>query len=87
MNTGDIWAMIAQTALNYIFVSVLTTGASKSTVTDLKTDLRTTKEDIMSELKDTRETLLNQNEAATKTLIDMNEVKQIEQRNQNNDSD
>ena len=87
MSTGHIWAMIAQTALNYIFVSVLTAGAQKSTVTDLKTDLRTTKEDIMSELKDTRETLLNQNEAATKTIIDMSEVRQIEQRNQNNDTD
>lgn len=74
MSTGDVWALIAQTALNYIFVSVLTSNSSKSTVTDLKTDLRTTKEDIMSELKDTRETLLNQNEAATKTLIDMKQA-------------
>ena len=74
MTTAHIWGMIAQTALNYIFVSVLTAGAQKSTVTDLKTDLRTTKEDIMSELKDTRETLLNQNEAATKTLIDLKQA-------------
>lgn len=74
MSTGQVWALIAQTALNYIFVSVLTSNSQKSTVTDLKTDLRTTKEDIMSELKDTRETLLNQNEAATKTLIDMKQA-------------
>lgn len=74
MSTGHIVAIIAQTALNYIFVSVLTSGAQKATVTDLKTDLRTTKEDIMSELKDTRETLLNQNQAATKALIDIQEA-------------
>ena len=72
--TGHIWEMIATTALNYIFVSVITGNSQKATVTDLKTDLRTTKEDIMSELKDTRETLLNQNEAATKTLIDMKQA-------------
>lgn len=86
MSTGHVWALIAQTALNYIFVSVLTSNSQKSTVTDLKTDLRTTKEDIMSELKDTRETLLNQNEAATKTLIDMQQAAEYgNNQNQNTD--
>ena len=74
MTMAHIVGLIAQTALNYIFVSVITANAQKATVTDMKTDLRTTKEDIMSELKDTRETLLNQNEAATKTLIDMKQA-------------
>lgn len=86
MTTGQVWALIAQTALNYIFVSVLTSNSQKSTVTDLKTDLRTTKEDLMSELKDTRETLLNQNQAATKTLIDIQETAQ-NANSKNNNSD
>lgn len=83
MTTGHIWAMIAQTALNYIFVSVISSNSQKSTVTDLKTDLRTTKEDLMSELKDTRETLLNQNEAGVKTLIDIQQAAQYGNDNNN----
>lgn len=71
MNHSDIWVMIAQTALNYIFVSVISSGSQKATVTDLKTDLRTTKEDIMSELKDSRESLLKDSEAATMAIIDV----------------
>ncbi len=58
MNQLQIWALIAQTALNYIFVSVITSNNQKQTILDMKTDLRTTKEDIMAELKDSRKNLI-----------------------------
>ena len=83
MNQIELWAAIAQTALNYIFVSVLTSNSQKSTVTDLKTDLRTTKEDIMSELKDSRESLLQQQETTTNAIIEIIK-KEIQQRNKEN---
>jgi hypothetical protein len=54
----QIWSLIAQTALNYIFVSVITANSQKATVTDMKTDLRTTKEDLMAELKDSRKNII-----------------------------
>lgn len=67
----EIIAFIAQTALTYIFVQIATGNASKQTVLDQKTDLRTTKEDIMSELKDTREAVLRESEVSTKAIIDI----------------
>ena len=54
----NVWAEIAQAALNFIVVSALTTKSQESTVADMKLDLRTTKEDIMSEIKETRVELL-----------------------------
>lgn len=51
MHQSEFWAEIAQAALNFIVVNALTQSAQKATVTDLKTDLRTTKEDIMAEIK------------------------------------
>lgn len=57
---------VAQATLNYIVVSALTSGAQQRTVTDVKTDLRTTKEDIMAELKDSRENILTQIELVAK---------------------
>lgn len=54
----EIWSLIAQTALNYIFVSVITSNNQKQTILDMKTDLRTTKEDIMAELKDSRKNII-----------------------------
>jgi hypothetical protein len=54
----EIWSLIAQTALNYIFVSVITANNQKQTILDMKTDLRTTKEDIMAELKDSRKNII-----------------------------
>lgn len=54
----EIWAIIAQSALNYIFISVINSSNQKQTVTDLKTDLRTTKEDLMAELKDSRKNII-----------------------------
>ena len=66
MNFAGFWESVAQAALNYIVVSALTSGAQQRTVTDMKTDLRTTKEDIMSELKDSRENILTQIELGAK---------------------
>lgn len=71
MNETEIIAFIAQTALTYIFVQVATANASKQTVTDQKTDLRTTKEDLLSELKDTREAFLRESEVSTTAIIDV----------------
>lgn len=67
----EIWVLIAQTALNYIFVQVITGNNQKQTVMDLKTDLRTTKEDIMAELKDSRESLLRESEISTTAIVDV----------------
>lgn len=58
MTQIEIWAIIAQSALNYIFISVINSNNQKQTVTDMKTDLRTTKEDIMAELKDSRKNII-----------------------------
>lgn len=58
MSQLEIWAMIAQSALNYIFISIISANNQKMTVTDMKTDLRTTKEDIMAELKDSRKNII-----------------------------
>ncbi len=72
MTQLEIWASIAQVALNYIFVSTISAANQKQTVTDLKTDLRTTKEDLMNELKDSR-----------KNIIEMLELIEKQQGNQN----
>lgn len=58
MTQIEIWAIIAQSALNYIFISVINSNSQKQTVTDMKTDLRTTKEDLMAELKDSRKNII-----------------------------
>lgn len=71
MSQIEIIAFIAQTAITYIFIQVATGNAQKQTVTDNKTDLRTTKEDLFSELKDTRESLLRESEISTKAIIDI----------------
>lgn len=71
MSQIEIIAFIAQTALTYIFIQIATGNAQKQTVTDNKTDLRTTKEDLFSELKDTREALLRESEISTKATIDI----------------
>lgn len=71
MNTTEVMAFIIQLLASYIFVSVATNNASKQTVLDQKTDLRTTKEDLMSELKDTREAFLRESEISTTAIIDI----------------
>ncbi len=58
MTETEIWYAIAQSALNYIFISVINSSNQKQTVTDMKTDLRTTKEDLMAELKDSRKNII-----------------------------
>ena len=60
MTQLDIWVQVAQMAINYIVVSTISASNQKMTVTDLKTDLRTTKDDLMSGLKITEEQLINQ---------------------------
>lgn len=71
MSQIEIIAFIAQTAITYIFIQIATGNAQKQTVTDNKTDLRTTKEDLFSELKDTREALLRESEVSTTAIIDI----------------
>ena len=58
MTQLEIWYAIANSALNFIFISIISQNGQKQTVTDLKTDLRTTKEDIMAELKDSRKNII-----------------------------
>lgn len=59
MNTSQLWAEIAQAALNFIVVNSLTASNQSKTVTDVKTDLRTTKEDLMQEIKEVEQTIIN----------------------------
>lgn len=60
MDKVFLWSQIAQMAINYIVVSTISATNQKQTVTDVKTDLRTTKEDLMSAVKITEEQLINQ---------------------------
>lgn len=60
MDKVFLWSQIAQMAINYIVVSTISATNQKQTVTDVKTDLRTTKEDLMSAVKITEEQILNQ---------------------------
>lgn len=71
MNLHLMWQGIAEAALNYIVVSTISNMTAQKTISDVKTDLRTTKEDMMAELKDTRESILNQIELSTKAEIDV----------------
>lgn len=67
MDIASLWESVAQAALNFIVVNTITNSAQAKTVTDMKTDLRTTKEDIMSELKDSRKNILTQIELVEKS--------------------
>lgn len=60
MDKVFLWSQIAQMAINYIVVSTISASNQKQTITDVKTDLRTTKEDLMSAVKITEEQLINQ---------------------------
>lgn len=53
-----VWVEIAQAALNFIVVNALTASAQSKTVTDMKTDLRTTKEDLMMEIKESGQEIM-----------------------------
>lgn len=71
MDMGTMWMGIAEAALNYIVVSTISAMNTKQTVSDVKTDLRTTKEDLMSELKDSREVILSDIDAAMNTQLEL----------------
>ena len=58
MTQLEIWYAIANSALNFIFITIISGNNQKQTVTDMKTDLRTTKEDLMNELKDSRKNII-----------------------------
>ena len=58
MTQLEIWYAIANSALNFIFISIISGNGQKATVPDMKTDLRTTKEDLMAELKDSRKNII-----------------------------
>lgn len=57
---------IVQATLNFIIVNAITNSAQQRTITDMKTDLRTTKEDLMNELKDSRKNIIETIELADK---------------------
>lgn len=71
MSQLEIWVIIAQSALNYIFIQIVSGGNQRAIIKDVKTDLRTTKEDLLSELKDSRESLLRDNGTSTQAIIDI----------------
>lgn len=71
MDASTLWMGIAEASLNYIVVSTISSMNQKQTVTDLKTDLRTTKEDLMAEIKDAKETTLAKIDTTTSTEIEI----------------
>lgn len=58
MTQLQIWAFIAQSTINFIVIYIVQGSGQQKTVTDMKTDLRTTKEDLMAELKDSRKNII-----------------------------
>lgn len=68
MNFAGLWESVAQAALNYIVVSTISASNQKQTVTDLKTDLRTTKEDLLAEIKTSKEIILDKIRTDTTAL-------------------
>ena len=81
MNVEGVLESIVQATLNYIVVSSISSSNQKQTVTDLKTDLRTTKEDVMSEIKNSKAVILDK----IKTDITaMNEIMKSENKKEGN---
>lgn len=66
MDYASALESIVQATLNFIVVNSITASAQQRTITDMKTDLRTTKEDLMNELKDSRKNILTQIELVNK---------------------
>ena len=66
MDYASALESIVQATLNFIVVNSITASAQQRTITDMKTDLRTTKEDLMNELKDSRANILTQIELVAK---------------------
>lgn len=60
MDYASVMESIVQATLNYIVVSTITNSSQQKTVTDMKTDLRTTKEDLMNEIKETEKNIIKQ---------------------------
>lgn len=58
MSQLEIWAYIAQSAINFIAIYIVQGLGQQKTVTDMKTDLRTTKEDMMAEIKEIEQNIL-----------------------------
>ncbi len=58
MTQLEIWAFIAQSCLNFIFIYLIQGSGQQKTVTDMKTDLRTTKEDLMAQIKDSNKEVI-----------------------------
>ena len=58
MTQLEIWAFIAQSAINFIVIYIVQGSGQQKTVTDMKTDLRTTKEDLMTEMKEIEQNLI-----------------------------
>lgn len=88
MDQAALWESISQAALNYIVVSTISASNQKQTVTDLKTDLRTTKEDIMSEVKDTRQAIVREVEISTTSEIEIlkNKLEGLEKTQENKEN-
>lgn len=66
MDYASVLESIVQATLNFIVVNALTTSSQQKTVTDMKTDLRTTKEDLMSEIKEIEQNIIDQLKLAQK---------------------
>lgn len=73
MSQLEIWAFIAQSCLNFIFIYLIQANSQSKTVMDMKTDLRTTKDDIMNELKDSRKNIIEMLEIIEKEKGKQNE--------------
>lgn len=71
MNVETVLEAITQATINYIVVSTISSSNQKQTVTDLKTDLRTTKEDLLAEMKNTREAILAKVETDTTAEVEI----------------
>lgn len=72
MDYASVLESIVQATLNYIVVSTITNSNQQKTVTDMKTDLRTTKEDLMSEFKETERNIISQLKLAQQIQNDNN---------------
>ena len=75
MNVEGVLESIVQATLNYIVVSSISSSNQKQTVTDLKTDLRTTKEDLMAEVKASKEAMLSKMETDTTAMNEISKAR------------
>lgn len=59
MDVNQVITEVAFAAINFIIISTISSNNSKQTISDLKLDLRTTKEDLMNEIKENRKEIEN----------------------------